>query len=653
MYFDSPRYRRLVEAIRDDPEDALRWAISDLVESEADAEVDLARAEFIRLQVRRADLASADPERGRAEARERELLGRFEADWRRELPDRPGVLWGPYERGFVGSAVLGTARQLVDHGPALFDGTALARVAFRELRRPADLLVLADHPSLADVRDLDLAGLSRYWALADLLASPHLAALRGLRLARLGLTVAEVADLARADLPGLRDLDLSGNRLDDEALGELLREAAWLGRLRRLDLVGCRLDRCRRVRDLLACPRLAALEELSLADTEILPQHLEPLLDDAALPALRRLDLRNCRLELDAVQRLLAGPVARRVEVLLGGNPGGDLHAALAAAGRGPEGVIDLAGRPLGGATLAAALASPGLPPARRVCLAQAGLALDDLRNLLDAAVVRHVEDLDLSGNALGGPEAVALLVEADLPHLRRLALRGCAFAPADVLALRGDPRLGRLEDSTWTATRAGPSTAPPGGPTPWRCRAAPGSSPSWTATWAAGRPASWPSRTASCPPPRSSGCSPCRGCATWPGCASTATPCATSTSTASARPDLGRTSPGSTCPAASSTTRTGTRPRTRNAPRPCAGWSNRTPCRPWRNSAWTTCARSGGATRTTRRRAWRSWPACSRAGRAPRSGGSPWPTTPWPTPAAGSAGTGGAGSSPGPGSTG
>jgi len=448
MYFDSPRYRRLVEALRDHPDDAaLRLVLSDLVESEAETAADLARAEFIRLQVRRADLASADPEHGRAEARERELLGRFEADWRRELPELPGVLWGPYELGFVTSAVLGTVRQLLDHGPALFGGTALSRVAFRELRRPEDVAALADHAALADVRDLDLAGLGRAWPLADLLASPHLATLRGLHLAGVGLAVAEVADLARADLPALRVLDLSRNALDEEALGELLREAGWLNRLRRLDLTACRLDRRRRVRALLACPRFDALEELSLADTELLPQHLEPLLDDASLPALRRLDLRNCRLDVATLRRVLDGPLGRRVAFRLDGNPGGDLLAVLAAADRGPDGALDLAGRPLAGDGLATVLALPRPTPARRVRLAQTGLALDDLRTLLDAPAARDVEELDLSGNPFGGPEAVELLRQADLPRLRRLALCRCAFGPADVLALRGDPRLGHLEE--------------------------------------------------------------------------------------------------------------------------------------------------------------------------------------------------------------
>ncbi|MBA4066652.1 MAG: hypothetical protein C0501_23695 [Isosphaera sp.] len=116
---------------------------------------------------------------------------------------------------------------------ALFGSTLFRRMLDRsprlDLREtgvgPDAAARLAGCPALARCTALDLG--SNYVGdagLAALAASPHLGAVRSLRLARNGITDAGVAaawDALRRLLPGLRTLDLSGNRLTQHGIAVL------------------------------------------------------------------------------------------------------------------------------------------------------------------------------------------------------------------------------------------------------------------------------------------------------------------------------------------------------------------------------------------------------------------------------------------------
>jgi uncharacterized protein (TIGR02996 family) len=442
MYCDLPQYRSLVEAIRDHPDDdVLRLALSDLIESEASDAADLPRAEFIRLQVRRAGLALADPDRQRLQQREQELLARYGAAWSRELPDLAGVRWGPFERGFVTSAVLATVHPLRDLAEPLFTATPLVRVRILSLRSELELVELALCPTLAEVRELELTELDRNWSLRDLLSSPYLAQVQGLFLTRLQLDDTDALILARTDLPTLQSLSLAGNPIGSAGVW-YLGQASWLGQLRRLDLSDCG--------DAFvgSFPGLDVLEELSLAGNRCSRHVLEAFLADEHLPALRKLDCRRCGLAINEVQLLLASALGQRVELLLDDNIGADLLREVVRANTSPQvGVIDLSNQNLGVEGVRTALSQPRLSQPTELRLQNAQLGPAELEALLESPRLRDIERLDLSFNPFNGPVAAELIASADLPGLRRLDLTSCGLPVSAIRRLRTSPRMQQLDE--------------------------------------------------------------------------------------------------------------------------------------------------------------------------------------------------------------
>src|SRR5438034_1048195 len=87
-----------LEAILEDPDDdAVRLIYADWLEEHDQP----ARAEFIRVQIALAGLASFDPRRAPLERRERTLLAEHEKAWVGDLPQ--GVEQWQFSRGFVES----------------------------------------------------------------------------------------------------------------------------------------------------------------------------------------------------------------------------------------------------------------------------------------------------------------------------------------------------------------------------------------------------------------------------------------------------------------------------------------------------------------------------------------------------------------------
>lgn len=444
MYADSPHFRRLVEAIRQHPDDdALRLALSDLIESEADAPADLARAEFVRVQVRRAGLRGTDPERAQLEARERELLATYEATWRQEVPDLAGVRWGPFERGFLTAVLCGTVHPLRDQAAALFTGTPLVRVRILNLTSTDEVADLALAPGLAQVRELDLTDLPRSWHLCDLLASPYLGQLLGLTLQNVALRGDELTALGEAALPELRHLSLAGNAgLSSRVVTDFLGELG--GQLRALDLTDCAAA------FQATFPTLESLETLSLAGVAKRRTVLEDLAEGDLLPALRRLDLRRCGLDLGDVQLLLASPLGQRAELLLDDNPGtASLRQVVHVSTTAEPALLDLTDQTLGYEGIRAALAVPRRQQPREVRLTNAGLRADELAELLESPRFRGVEVLDLSFNLLGEGDLVAVLLASDLPGLRRLNLTTNGLSLNAVRRLRASPRFQNLDELT------------------------------------------------------------------------------------------------------------------------------------------------------------------------------------------------------------
>src|SRR5262245_54862910 len=107
----------LLRAVIDQPdEDAPRLVLADWYEEHGEPD----RAEFIRLQLRRAHLDRLDPEAWRLDRRAIQLESKHHERWRAELPRLKGVSLGTYERGLLAWAGVKGPADLARHGDALF-----------------------------------------------------------------------------------------------------------------------------------------------------------------------------------------------------------------------------------------------------------------------------------------------------------------------------------------------------------------------------------------------------------------------------------------------------------------------------------------------------------------------------------------------------
>jgi uncharacterized protein (TIGR02996 family) len=254
----------LLRAVCEEPDDdGPRLVYADWLEEHGNA----ARAEFIRLQCELAKLPpdppasdnytilvpntsmanwsglpSAIAHRPRLKRRQDELLQAHEAEWLAPLRPwkRSPQIWHSFNfvRGFVDYLNV-RIKPFIESTTELFAKTPLQRVF---LGNPAtsDCARLAEQPLLLRLRELSLRSVvdGQDRGLERLLASPHLANLRQLRLSfsRDALSSAAVEVLANAGtLAGLTDLDLSNNSLDDSAAAALA-ASPYLGRLERLNL---------------------------------------------------------------------------------------------------------------------------------------------------------------------------------------------------------------------------------------------------------------------------------------------------------------------------------------------------------------------------------------------------------------------------------
>ena len=298
----SPKERgqitALVDEIRKDPlADAPRQVLADMLEQRGE----VARGQLIHLQIRRAGLASWDPQVIALELEERALLAEHEKRWRAELPELAGVTWGPFSRGFVGTVAFQTFDAFVEHGAACCAAAPVHGIAIpwprsgkqrelaaiagaRELTvvgtamRKQDLQWLASSPLLATIRSLTLLD-SQLQSLATLLASPHVGALEALRLPLHLLDDGSIFKLTQTALPGLATLDLStGTAEEDYGSGSGRRSprrtlsnyaaialAGWRGlaKIRALDVSASKFG-CEGLSALLKSPYSAGLKALAV-----------------------------------------------------------------------------------------------------------------------------------------------------------------------------------------------------------------------------------------------------------------------------------------------------------------------------------------------------------------------------------------------------
>jgi uncharacterized protein (TIGR02996 family) len=332
----------LLDAIWEQPHDDVpRLVYADWLE-EAGGDANLARAEFIRVQVELARLPGDDPRLDALEARQEELGKAWEKGWWAAIPKV--CRRGYFHRGFPipslrrfsipGLVRLGEDRlraaplwryhyflcgtvlddllswpylhrlDLFGLHPPLPEDWA-DRLAGCDNLRNASELALIDCP----VSVSDLVGLLDGWAgrhlrqltLADckgvgdeiaaaLAGHPTLAGVRDLTVRSTRLRRDGLARLLNSpNLGGLVDLDVANTLLGDDGLAALL---AWpqLARLRWLSLSGNRLTDAA-VTELARCPKVANLRTLLLSDNQIGPAGAEALVDSPHLERLRSLSV--------------------------------------------------------------------------------------------------------------------------------------------------------------------------------------------------------------------------------------------------------------------------------------------------------------------------------------------------------------------------
>ena len=318
-----------IKAIRADiDDDAPRLVCADWLEERGQPE----RAELIRVQCTLARIEGDDPRRPDLARREEQLLEAHKAEWVKEVPAWAGKA-AEFRRGFVAEVGAGV-KTFLSNAAGLFARAPVTRLFTRTDRAPLE--ALTDSPYLATLRDLsvgdaDPAGVAR------LLASPHAAGLRGLHLVALAGFAARFAELApvlqspklveltrlsirhvgfdRADvrrfvrLPALRGLEalrLESWDATDTSLRELA--AADLPKLRSLDLACNQAMTDETVRALAESEHLRNLTFLDLRNSRVGDAGLRALAESTNLPNLTDLGLVLIGVTVDGVRALLDSP---------------------------------------------------------------------------------------------------------------------------------------------------------------------------------------------------------------------------------------------------------------------------------------------------------------------------------------------------------
>ncbi len=229
-----------LKAIHADPDDvASRLVYADWLE-ENGGPAELARAEFIRVQIE-AEGLKRGKRRTELEKRARELLAAH-PEWTPAVT-KGGIVARPVFRGGFLHGVTVAASRFPSVAKKLFKAAPTVRAAvFPEASN--EVAELAACKYLARLAEADLSDMcSCGWCpieedLAALFASPHAGGLVRLNLSgdRMDADGAEALAASKA-FPRLRELDLSNNRLGNAGARALLK-APWLEHLERLDLRG-------------------------------------------------------------------------------------------------------------------------------------------------------------------------------------------------------------------------------------------------------------------------------------------------------------------------------------------------------------------------------------------------------------------------------
>jgi uncharacterized protein (TIGR02996 family) len=430
-----------LQAIRETPDDdAPRLIYADWLEEQGGA-ARAARANFIRIQCRLAELPEDDPVRDRLEDDAADLLTEHENEWTQPLHDIAED-WR-FSRGFIEHIRI-RGENLLRHAEKLFD--------FAPLRSLQLLISRDDVPHLAACSQLHWVSSLDFSrcplndrALQQLLTSPH--------------------------LKRLSALNLDGNDINTPGLRALIRSPLF-ARLQRLDLSRNRAIGDTAVRLLAHEAPADNLEVLRLCQTNLSMGGLDDLFDSSCLPRLRHLHASGVRRIL--FMRASIGGPSRNVRLLtqlrsldLSDNQGvaADLGSILGLASYGPVDlhalyirntgaesrdvehlaqssalanltVLDLARNNLGASGAQALAQPPYLTSLTHLNVSHNNIRDTGAKAIAEAPRLRHLRVLNLGGNGIGGPGLKALAGSTNLDHLRTLNLSGNFIGADSVRAL-------------------------------------------------------------------------------------------------------------------------------------------------------------------------------------------------------------------------
>jgi uncharacterized protein (TIGR02996 family) len=401
----------LYQAVLDAPDDdGPRLAYADWLEDNGDPD----RAQFIRLQCHLERTAPSSANYQRLQVESSHLLARGRKRWLGGRKNYRGVEWN-FLRGFPEAVYVSSFEALRAHEAEIFRHP-VQRVSFAEEPAFAEFVT---SPILARVRELDLS----YCHLTDaaarrLAASPHLRQLTWLSLANNSLTPAGAEALAAADMPLLRDLDLSQAPWHEDRIGprgaQSLAGSPLGARLVRLFLGSCGIGD-EGLRALAVSPHLQGLTDLDLRHNNLTEAGLAAVVERRAWPGLRALALSNNSLRDAGARRLASAAHWDQLEAL-----------ELAGCDIGDAGAAALAGAPF--------------------------------------AALRHLE---LRHNLIGEAGASAMGRSARLPSLREVQLAGNAVreplakAVAERFARQDPAALDRVEPAPAPAVAPAPAPLP------------------------------------------------------------------------------------------------------------------------------------------------------------------------------------------------
>lgn len=201
-----PGYEPFLNAICASPEDdTVRLVYADWLDENGDPD----RAEFVRLQIQRAQLKAGGENPKELKDRDIKLRQVHEERWRRELPPaiHPDV-WQRFWRGFVSGATV-SARLFLQHADTIFTA---APVQFVHLRRLDDALagMLGTSDHLRRLHGLTVSDSRLFLGWARMLAPRTLVSLRWLELRERVVLSPEAVPLLAA-LPKLDRVEIKGD----------------------------------------------------------------------------------------------------------------------------------------------------------------------------------------------------------------------------------------------------------------------------------------------------------------------------------------------------------------------------------------------------------------------------------------------------------